>query len=239
MNRPPGLPERLLASDATPFERRLLGAALKKQPSPEASARMAKVLGVTVAAVGTGTAATTVAADATLAKATVASGTASLWPWVSVGVLGLAIAGAVVGTRAVRPARDLQATAPAVITPPAMTKEPALLVAAPPPGPVAPTQPRRAVMSAGDLGDQISAIDSAQAAMSAGNGRRALEILRRYLDRYPAGSFRPEAIALEVEALMKVGREAEAQTLAERFVAEHRGSLLARRVADLAGLAGR
>ena len=72
--------------------------------------------------------------------------------------------------------------------------------------------------------------------MSTGGSRRALETLRRYLDRYPAGSFRPEAIALEVEALMKLGREAEARALAERFVAEHRGSLLARRVADVAGL---
>ena len=36
---------------------------------------------------------------------------------------------------------------------------------------------------------------------------------------------------------MKLGREAEARALAERFVAEHRGSLLARRVAEIAGLA--
>ena len=73
--------------------------------------------------------------------------------------------------------------------------------------------------------------------MSAGAGRRALEILRRYQDKYPAGSFRPEATALKVEALMKLGREAEARAIAERFVAEHRGSLLARRVAEIAGLA--
>ena len=91
-------------------------------------------------------------------------------------------------------------------------------------------------MTAGDLRDQVAFIDSARTAMSAGSSRRALETLRRYLDRYPAGSFRPEAVALEVEALMKLGREADARALAERFVAEHRGSLLARRVADVAGL---
>jgi hypothetical protein len=39
-----------------------------------------------------------------------------------------------------------------------------------------------------------------------------------------------------VEALVKLGRAAEARALAERFVAEHRGTLLARRVADVAGL---
>jgi hypothetical protein len=39
-----------------------------------------------------------------------------------------------------------------------------------------------------------------------------------------------------VEALMKLGREAEGRALAERFLAEHRGTLLARRVADVAGV---
>ena len=75
--------------------------------------------------------------------------------------------------------------------------------------------------------------------MSAGADRRALETLRRYLDKYPSGSFRPEAIALKIEAMMKLGRETEARALAERFVAEHRGSLLARRVADVVGLSQR
>ena len=40
MNRPmDDLPERLIESDATAFERRVLGAALQKQPSRAASAR--------------------------------------------------------------------------------------------------------------------------------------------------------------------------------------------------------
>ena len=72
--------------------------------------------------------------------------------------------------------------------------------------------------------------------MSAGDHRRALKILRHYADRYPAGSFRPEASALKIEALMKLGREREARALAERFVTEQRGSLMARRVAEVAGL---
>ena len=242
MNRPMAdLPERLLESDATAFERRVLGAALRKQPSPAASARMAKALGVTVAAVGTATAASTLAADAAATKATAAVATTSLWPWVSAGVIGLVVAGAV-GRHARRPPR-----APShILSPPAVTaplppvqrrpRRPADAVAEPPPRAVAPTQRSRAVTAAGDLRDQVAFIDSARTAMSAGGSRRALEILRRYLDKYPAGSFRPEATALEVEALMKLGREAEARALAERFVAEHRGSLLARRVADVAGL---
>ena len=72
--------------------------------------------------------------------------------------------------------------------------------------------------------------------MSAGDARRALELLRGYRDKYPSGSFRPEATAIRIEALAKLGRQAEARALAERFVAEHRGSLLAARVA-MVGLA--
>jgi outer membrane protein assembly factor BamD (BamD/ComL family) len=79
-------------------------------------------------------------------------------------------------------------------------------------------------------------LDSAREAVSAGGGRRALEILRRYQDRYPTGSFRPEATAIKIEALLKLGRETEAHAMAEQFVAEHRGSLLSRRVAEIAGL---
>ena len=242
MSRPlSDLPDRLIESDATAFERRVLESALRKQPPPAASARMAKALGVTVAAVGTATAASSFAATAAATKATAAVATTSLWPWVSAGVIGLVVAGAVVGTRVGRDAREPHRVSPAVTTPlprvpPPVPAEPAAAVAEPAPRAVAPTQRSRAVTAAGDLRDQVGFIDSARTAMSAGSSGRALEILRRYLDRYPAGSFRPEAIALEVEALMKLGREAEARALAERFVAEHRGSLLARRVADVAGL---
>ena len=73
--------------------------------------------------------------------------------------------------------------------------------------------------------------------MSSGANRRALEALRRYEESYPGGSFRPEVTALKVEALVKLGRDDEARAIAQRFVAENRGSLLAGRVAELAGLA--
>lgn len=232
-------PERLLESDATAFERRVLESALRQRPSRPASARMAKALGVTVAAVGTATTASTLAAGAAT-KATAAGATTWLWPWISAGVIGLVVAGAVVGMRPGRDAREPPPVSPAVPSPlrpvPPTVAEPAAADAEAPPRAVAPTQRNRAVTAAGDLGDQVAFIDSARAAMSAGAGRRALELLRRYLDKYPTGSFRPEATALEVEALMKLGREAEARTLAERFIAAHRGSLLARRVAEVAGL---
>ena len=243
---PPAAPsDRLLETDATDFERRVLEAAVRQKPSPASTARMAAALGVTATAIGTATAANALAAGAAVSKAT-AAGASAVWPWVSAGVIGLVVAGAVVGTRVGRPAREPHAARPAV-TPPAApapaTPEPmapALAPAVTPalaPGAIAQSQRARAVPTAGDLGDQVALIDSARAAVSTRDGRRALEILRRYQERYPAGSFRPEAAAIKIEALMKLGREAEARPLAERFVAEHRGSLLARRVAEVAGLA--
>ena len=85
--------------------------------------------------------------------------------------------------------------------------------------------------------DQIALVDAARAAVSSGAGGRALEILRLYQEKYPGGSFRPEAAALKIEALARLGRTAEARALAERFVAEHAGSPLAKRVARVTGLA--
>lgn len=232
MNRPSDdLPEPLLASDATEFERRVLQAAGQRKPSSASSKRMAKALGVTAAVIGT------------TATSTVTAGATAAWPWVSAGVIGLVVVGAVVGTRARH--REPKAVSPAVSAPVTPTRTPSASVQPPavvderPAAAVAPTQHSRAATAAGDLRDQVASIDNAREAISTGGSRRALEILRRYLDRYPTGSFRPEATALKVEALMKLGREAEARALAERFVAENRGSLIARRVADVAGLTER
>jgi hypothetical protein len=237
-------PERLLDGGATDFERRILGVAAGKKPSPETSARMARALGVTATGIGAVAVGTKLASDAAVAKATTAAGTTVWWPWVSAGVLGLVIAGAVVGTRAwqaaptkARPALT-PVTTPALLDPTPSALPTGALGQSLPAGPSA-TSTREHAAVTRDLRDQIALIDAARTALSSGAGRRAIEILRRYQDGYPAGSFRPEAAALKVEALVKLGREAEARALAERFVAEHRGSLLAERVAKLAGLGSR
>jgi hypothetical protein len=233
-DRPPNdSPEPLLAADATDFERRLLHAAREERPSPASSARMAKRLGIAAAAA-------TVTLPVATAKAAAGAATASattIWPWVSVGVVGLAIAGAVIGTRASSPARPAPPalTAPRALTAPTPPSPPPAVAAPTRELPVAPDHRKHA--ATGDLADQIALLDAARAAVSAGANRRAMETLRRYEDRYPRGSFRPEVTALKVEALVKLGRDDEARALAERFVAQNRGSLLARRVAALAGVA--
>jgi len=237
---PNELPERLLDAGATDFERRILETAAQKRPSPETSARMAQALGITATALGTTAVATKLAAEAAAAKTTAAAGTTLVWPWVSIGVLGLLAVGAVVGTRTWRatPAEPRPVPPPvatkAVVEPPA-SAQPGAGPGELPPGP-GDTSVRSPAAATGELRDQIALIDAARSALASGAGRRALEILRRYQDKYPSGSFRPEAAALKVEVLVKLGRDAEARVLAERFVAEHRGSLLARRVAELTGL---
>ncbi len=246
MSRPKvDLPERLLERDATDFERRILAAALEKKPSPAASARMAKALGVTVATVATATMTVTagkaLATAAAAAKAPVAAG-AAVWPWISAGVLGLVVAGAVVATRTQHssPAETAPASAPATEpAPPVETAgdaEPTGDVAQRQSTPAATSRRSRATTAAGALTEQTAFMDAARAAVAERSDRRALDILRSYQDKYPAGLFRPEATALKVEALMHLGRDGDARALAQRFVAEHRGTLLAARVAEIAGL---
>ena len=206
-------PERLLDSDATDFERRVLRAAGKGGPSPEMSALMARALGVSVATPATMGAAT---------KAGAAGGSAAGWPWVVGGVICLSVVGAlVVGGRRTASRPDTRPVGPAVLQP-----------VAPPPAPVA----VGAAFTVHDLHAEIDLLDAARAAIAARAGARALDLVGRYEDRYPTGSFRPEAAAVRVEALVQLGRNGEARSLAERFVAEHGGSLLSDRVAAIAGL---
>jgi len=248
MSRPlVDLPERLLAQDATDFERRMLAAALDKKPSPAASARMARALGLTVVTVATATAtatAGTALAAGAAVKAPVAAG-AAVWPWISAGVLGLVVAGTVVATRTPHAAPTGTAPASAPRTEPAPSvaavggSPPISDVTERPPAPAASSRRSRGTTTAtttGAVTEQTAVIDAARAAVAARSDRRALNILRRYEERYPAGLFRPEAAALKVEALMHLGRDGEARALAERFVVEHRGTLLAARVAEIAGL---
>jgi hypothetical protein len=234
-------PERLLSSNATDFERRLLEAVAQKRPSPAASARMARALGVSLTAVGTTAAGATLASNAAAATTPAAAG-GGLGSLVSVGVIGLVVAGAVVGAR-MRHSDNPRHNAPtpaAVVAPtpadPIAPAQPPTVVVAPAARAAAPSPRSRVTQTPGDLSEQVALLDAARAAVSTGAGQRALEIVRRYQDKYPTGAFRPEATAIRVEALMKVGRTTEAQELAERLIAAHRGTLLARRVADVAGL---
>lgn len=236
------LPDPLLKAGATDFERRILEAGAREDPSPEVSKQMALALGISagVAAVAAGSK----LAGAAAAKTATGTTSAVLWPWVSIGLLGLVVSGAVVGSRHWKGSgRDVNPgpTAAPVTMPkaPAPTVEPES-----PPLKMIPNEAvaavpvRRARTSAmaDDLREQIGLIDAARTALNADAAERALQIIRRYQDRFASGAFRPEAAALRIEALVALGRRAEARPLAKKFVAEHRGTALADRVASVAGV---
>ena len=244
------LPDRLLTTDADDLERRLVTAIAEERPSPELRERMALAIGVPLGALGgaasetakqTATAATKAAAGASIAPSSV-----SLVPWISVGALVLAVAGSIVGVRAWKtPARPQQPepVASVAIMPVAPAPRASAEVALTNPveaplSPTAPPQQRRAPTRTptDDLRGQIALIDAARAAVSASSGARALDLLRQYQDKYPSGTLRPEAAALKVEALVKLGRISEAQTLAQRFVADYGESPQSDRVLRIANL---
>jgi outer membrane protein assembly factor BamD (BamD/ComL family) len=98
--------------------------------------------------------------------------------------------------------------------------------------------PQRARESAtgNDLANQVALVDAARAALASGGAERALASVREYQTTYPGGAFRPEVAAIRIEALLKLGRKAEARALAERFPATYGPGLLADRVARMTGM---
>ncbi len=246
---------RLVASSA--LERRVLEESAHEEPSPELRDRMARALGVSAAAVASSAALAKTAAAATKtvaaasAKVAAGAGATPVLPWMAVGVLGLALAGAIVGARAWKTSPSPQ-PAPAVkasALESAAESAPAVpapsLAAEPAPSAVAPPRPESAVVPAGrrlrlasvptDVREQTALVDAARDAVASGAADKALGLLRLYQDKYPGGVFRPEAAALRIEALARLGRSAEAHALANRFVAEYGDGPLTDRVRRVAG----
>jgi hypothetical protein len=226
-------PKRLTVVGATDLERTLLHAARRERPSPELTARMAAGLGLSAAGAVTGAAPAAAAAPVAAAKASVAV-------WVSAGVLAAAVGAGVVGVRlssAPAPAAHADRPAPAVAAPrvedpvvaaPAVTERRIEKVKK------RPAAPAHVHAQAGDLRDQIALIDAARTAVKARSTERALALLHRYDATFPGGAFRPEALALRIEALDEAGRAPEARGLARDFLARYPESPLAARVAKIA-----
>jgi hypothetical protein len=229
-------PKRLTVVGATDLERTLLQAARRERPSPELTARMAAGLGISAAA------AVTAATAPAAAAAPVVAAKTSLAIWVPAGVLAMAVTAGVVGYRS-SAAPERRVPARAHVAAPATPEAEA---AAPVVAPAADARAERRIEKvrrrhvvappapAGDLRDQIALIDAARTAVKAGATERALVLLRRYDGSYPNGAFRPEALALRIEALDEAGRGAEARALARDFLARYPQSPTADRVAKIA-----
>jgi hypothetical protein len=253
VRRSTNFPDRLRTSGATETEHRWLEAASREEPSAELRERMARGIGLSMAAVESHATGATPGTSAPAVPSAMATRTL-VW-WLSAGVTTIAAVGAVVALRghegahppAAVPSMVRSPATPIVVPPlpsatPTITKESTQAPASPAMLPRAAPWTRsqsRAEPPADDVAGQVALIDAARSALFAGMAARALDVLGQYQSRYPSGSFRPEATALRIEALAAAGRLAEARALAERFVSEHPGSPLADRVAREVGASPR
>jgi hypothetical protein len=253
------LPERLGSAGATGLEQRLLRAATNERPSRELSERMARGIGLALPAIGAGGAAS-LSAKSAAAKSAISS--SSLLPWLTGGLAAALVVGGLValGSKA---APD-RAPAPSAPTSTALKAAPVLPgaplrpaagapaagasprtaddAAAKPLGSLVPQRNRAAATAAtaataNELAKQVALVDGARAALASGRAEQALGIVREYQATYPRGTFRPEAAAIKIEALLKLGRKAEARASAEGFAAAYGPGPLADRVTRLAGIA--
>jgi hypothetical protein len=251
-------PKRLRLTASSALQRRALEESAHEEPSPELRDRMARALGVSAAAVASSAALakTAVSAPASAKIAVGASAsTTPVLPWIAVGVLGLALAGAIVGTQAwktspsVQPAPAVNASATESAAKSFPTAPMPSLAAQPASSALASQRPESAAMPAGRrlrtspspaaVQEQTTLVDAARDAVARGAADKALALLRQYQDKFPGGVFRPEAAALKIEALARLGRGAEVHALANRFVAEYGDGPLTDRVRRAAGSTSR
>ncbi len=241
-------PDRLRKLGGNDLERRLLNAAAEEKPTAELSQRMASTFGASLDKLARGGSGGGTSAGPTAGKAATGVGAGSSGPLLWVALASVALVGAIVGvrewTRAPHRDNPTQALTPepstAVPAAPETAKPASALPAsnsAPVPGvpdDLAPARSRRGrEASSQDLREQISIVDGARVALSTGSAARALDLLRQYQEKYPAGLFRPEAAAIKVEAMVKLGKLSEARELAARFAAEFGEGALADRVARI------
>ncbi|MEY4550168.1 MAG: hypothetical protein RL685_6363 [Pseudomonadota bacterium] len=182
----------LLSSDATAFERQLLGAAAAERPSPELQLRMQQAIGIgPLPPPGPDTSIGRPERGGTyVAPKAVASGWAA-GTWLKV-VLGVGVgAGLIAGGLALR------------------SSEPAPLTRSSPPAAETPTQaapveaPTRSAPSApvsGELREEIDLLDRVRAALDRRDARAASALLENYAQRFPEGELAREAAALRARS---------------------------------------
>jgi hypothetical protein len=182
----------LLSSDATEFERQLLGAAAEERPSSELQLRMQQALGLGPVALQ-GPDARSAGSELSAAPGGVPAA-ASRWAagtWLKV-VLGLgAGAGLLAGGLALRSSEP--PPLPQVSTPAA---EPPALAA--PAEAAAPNAASAAVSR--ELREEIDLLDQVRGALDQHDARAASALLGTYAERFPEGRLAPEAAVLRARA---------------------------------------
>jgi hypothetical protein len=178
--------ETLLSSDATEFERQLLGAAAGERPSPELQLRMQQAIGLGPVALqgpGANIGAPEISGTHVAVKAAASKWAAGTWLKV---VLGMGVgAGVVAGGLALR------SSEPAPLTRES-TPEP-LASAAPVEAPT-PKAPSAAISR--ELREEIDLLDRVRTALDQRDARAASALLETYAHRFPEGKLAPEATVL-------------------------------------------
>ncbi len=77
--------------------------------------------------------------------------------------------------------------------------------------------------------DELAIIDAARASLAAKRPEATLARVETYRRRFQSGHFNEEADVLEIQALVAMGRRAEAEAKGERFLASHPASAYTRR----------
>jgi hypothetical protein len=198
----------LLSSDATDFERQLLGAAAGERPSPALQLRMQQAIGLgPVALQGPepGRDASIGGPEVSGPRLAVKAAT-SKWAggtWLKV-VLGVGAAGFVAGglalrsrepaplTRAPTPTGTPVPERPALLAPEAAPVEAAPVEAATPNAPSAATSPE----VSRELREEIDLLDRVRTALNQRDARAASTLLESYTTRFPEGRLAREATVL-------------------------------------------
>jgi TolA-binding protein len=247
-------PTRLLAGEASDFEKELLGSWDAEQPSDASRAKVLALVGVGAGTAAVGAAAVKIAGGAgSLAPKAAAVGTAAIAKWALVGAVSVAAVGAAAGyvhhERQVaaaahaahaaapppKPAEmTLQAAPPSGAQPPASLAPERTSEDAPPRNVVAPRHaPSAARAPDPTLGDEVTALDRARRAMTDGDAAGALRRLDDYEAHFSRGALVEEAQVLRIEALLAEGDRGAAARVASRFLAAHPSSPHAARVRAL------
>jgi hypothetical protein len=164
-------PKRLLAGDATSFERQLLSAVKDERPSPELALKMQQALGLS-------------GAGASLAPALAVKAGHALW--LKLGAVAIAGGGLVATAAVLKPQLGTGVEEAAQVTPPAqreaaaVSAQPALEVAQP-------------LEESATLREEIELLDAVRALVARGERASALEALARYEARFPGGALEREA----------------------------------------------
>jgi hypothetical protein len=221
--------------DMTELERRMLEAARSDRVPDALGARMAEGLGVQV---GTGALTSGLASGAKLGAPLFAK--AGLW-----GVLTLGLVAAVAGWRAAQPAprvaRTPRASAPTAVQPVAAqpSEPPAAVEAAGQGVPAgahdelaAPAAPA-AIIDDAALRAEVALLDRARNALRDGASKRALRLLDQHGQRFTRARLAPEATALRIEALVKLGSHEQAGSMSQEFASTYPSHPLGDHVARL------